>query len=280
MQKIIDYVNMNRVFIPSVMHSGTIFTRNLIGYAGYKYFMIYLWGAGENAPEGVKIVDSVQENKVYFVDNASDLASMIKTSNFNFNIGDENCNEGIGVIHAHVSQSRIGFIKDNFTISLMHAFKTVIPIRDPLLVLGTRYKRMLNKNEDDLIDCTEIVDGFCLFAKYYSRGMHFLLPVDLYSQREEEDRIDILKDLFQYIGLPCSDQYLAEAAKWEKRNVSLENYKINNLKPVTLQAMIKTRDLDGIKEIMGKDYDYLKSKEDIIRPFLEDIGYVDLLWWD
>ena len=42
----------------------------------------------------------------------------------------------------------------------------------------------------------------------------------------------------------------------------------------------ETGDVGKLYEIFPEEFDYLKSHEPLLKPFLKELGYRDLIWWE
>ncbi len=168
---------------------------------------------------------------------------------------------------------------------MKEADHTVIPIREPLKALLTCHTR-----NADMIDITFIVNGFVQLAEWLQdkeNDIH-LFPIDLLSKcpvlpqvhlPDGHTRYGAIRDLFDFLGLPLEPYMSIIAQEWALVNSTGERFtrKCNSFYySRNIGAIIE--ELDNHYE--GGGFEYLKSKEAILRPFLEVIGYRSLLWWD
>ena len=162
----------------------------------------------------------------------------------------------------------------------------VIPVRDPLRALLTCHTRNF-----DMIDITHIVNGFVTLADWYYRidlPNIFIFPVDLpvlwsvvpsHGGGGLKSRYELIRELFDYLELSYEPYMMYYAQEWPKRN-TMEHQEVsrrcsNYYYSRNIPLLIK--ELDSCYE--GGGWEYLQSKTSILRPFLESVGYTDLLWW-
>ena len=172
-------------------------------------------------------------------------------------------------------------IKEDFMLEAAH---TVIPLRDPLKALLTCHTRNW-----DMINITHIVNGFVQVKQWCDRhpDIH-LFPVDIgmrasvlprHSHPGQMTRYGMIRDLFTYLDLPLEPYMSIIAENWSKVNTIGERtsrlcdnyYYSRNIEKIIAE-------LDNPFE--GGGFKYLQSKQKILRPWLESVGYRSLLWWD
>lgn len=187
-------------------------------------------------------------------------------------------NNDIWVIHIHFGivsvADRFVFVNKDAIVQqwCKNADATIVPIRDPLLSLLTAYTRYVpSKN---FMDLTHIVNGFCELIKLIQKYDIFILPIDIYSYKNTESKLAILKRLFDFVELPHESFLIKWAKDWPIKNTvgqSVKNHVAN---------LYKTKNISEISKMIPKEYAYLKSKEDVLKPFLQKHGYKDLIWWN
>ena len=179
----------------------------------------------------------------------------------------------IALIHSHFGGYEPAFLPTSFIAGLIEEFKTVIPIRDPLLALITKRAR---SHQDAGF---HIVSGFHLLAVAEFDSFYF--PLDLYLHKSVQERESKISQLFAYIGIPIEDEILSH---WKELPVIGSTDNAANQEKAAMIQKMKEYYYDGnlekiIEQIPG-EYRYLKSIEHQVRPFLEKLGYTGLLWWD
>jgi len=152
-------------------------------------------------------------------------------------------------------------------LTFMRAYPTISTIRDPLASLITRQKRHPGFSHKF------IVDGFVELAKLSAFGL-FLVPVDLYAKKSPGERRGLLRKVLEIVGLPEEEYASSWAEKWPLHN------SIPGLGGWDLHEYYAAGDVEPIIEAIPDDYAYLKSKIRILKPFLQKLGYEDLLWWN
>lgn len=182
-----------------------------------------------------------------------------------------------GIVTAHVGDSYHGFIPFAYQEMLIDTFPTAITLRDPLASLLTREGRKADDHHQYLID------GYVSLAK--TKKVLFRVPVDLYASKPYEDRLALLTGLFDFLGVvPLEEDYIAKIAReWHVWGNIQDDATVSDAakkRAAQLKSWHKNGDIQKIIEVIPKCYKYLKSKEQIIRPMLEWVGYTNLLWWD
>jgi len=140
-------------------------------------------------------------------------------------------------------------------------FKIVTPVRDPLLSLISRYSRLPEQHNSNFVDDFEFV-----IETLSSRA--FFLPVDLPTTFGQ--RLTQLKELLHFVGLPFHPYIEGIAQVWAPKNTK-GTYE--------LKTWYNERDLPKIMKVIPKEVKFLKSREAFLRPFLESLGYKNLIWW-
>jgi len=147
----------------------------------------------------------------------------------------------------------------------------VMPIRNPLRSILTAYIRDHSPNKD--LDKEHIIHGYIKLVEWVKKLNVFIIPIDLYSKKSKLERYFLLRDLFDFIQIPY-EKYMKEWAN---------NWPVHNTvgkKDESIKLYFDTKNIEGIKEIMPKEYDLLISSVPILKPFFESQGYneEDLFW--
>lgn len=147
---------------------------------------------------------------------------------------------------------------------------TIMPVRDPLRAIITRQIRHPEKTHN------YIVNGYIYMAQVWER-METMAPVtfltvDLHIARSRGERIKALNEILHMLGLE-EEPYVTEyASRWEAP-------KFNITPDADLKEWCKAGEKELVEEALPVEWAYLKSKEKHIRPFLESLGYENLLWY-
>lgn len=155
-------------------------------------------------------------------------------------------------------------------------YKAVIPVRDPLLSLITKYNRDTEKSKARHL-YFNTVNGFVILAEWFNKfGKRiFVLPVDLAASWSIDDKFHIVNSLFEFVGLRTQPIDLVRNFVW-----AVNWPVINTTNPGNpLREAYNERNEEFIKRAIKEEYEYLQAKEDAIRPFLEKLGYSNLPWW-
>lgn len=283
MEQWIDYINMPRIFLPSVMHSGTVFIRDLFIHSCYRFFVGYLWVI-ENE---VTIINNEVNNRVYQVSYSEELIWLFQTVFFEM-AGTDNVEGPIACFlcsHFGESKKRREFINNDYVSIMIKNFPTFIPIRDPLKIILSRFKREKYKRHEK-IDCSYQINGLCLLEELKRKNYKFgIIPIDLWGNINQDNRLKNFLTIVNDLDLSMfgtDDVFINNIKQWDIKNNAkdlpyLDNMQKNNIK--TIDSFVNNGDLKQLKKLLGNNYDYLKSKERTLRPFLEKLGYKNLLWW-
>jgi len=150
---------------------------------------------------------------------------------------------------------------------LDNADHVVIPIRDPLRSLLTAKVR-----GPDLY-IRHIIEGFLYAMDIASRRDVFFLPVDLYAEKGPEERYNLLLRLLKFVDLPEEPYVALWANDWPVRNT------VGRRLGSSIVLMYRERRLAEMKLFLENEYGWLFENYDNLRPFLEELGYKDLIWW-
>ena len=161
--------------------------------------------------------------------------------------------------------------------TLMCTSPTVIPIRDPLgsiLTMRERglkrefrvvYDRMLNR----VAIWKEFVQNIPLLQKFTDQI--YVLPLDVLGKQSRKVREATLMAMCQTIGLPLNTKYLKEAARWPM---------VHSLGTYAMKRYYKQSRQDQMMKALGPDvWKALCDIESDTRPFFEQLGYKNLMWW-
>ncbi len=178
---------------------------------------------------------------------------------------------GSSLVHAHFGMTEFGWGDeyDNKFLPIedikkwiRNSDKVVVPLRDPLLSLVTGAHRLFNMKA--------IVDGFVAIAGPLFDAKIFFVPIDLYTPRDHSIKLALLIRLFNYLGLKYEGYIKEFADNWPI---------INTMNSYPVKEAYFSRDLATVSKSMPKAYDYLCSHKAVLRPFLETVGYSELMWW-
>lgn len=136
----------------------------------------------------------------------------------------------------------------------------VIPIRDPLAVMLLAQRRKTPR---------EVLKGFLDLQMLDLHYRPEILPVDLLAAAKPGVRLAALKRVSDfYVPRKVCEEW---ADKWPV---------INSQGSYPLKRMYQERDVAAIrKAIPPERWDDLRGQEPYMRPFLEGLGYENLMWW-
>lgn len=162
---------------------------------------------------------------------------------------------------------------------LLGTHPTLIPMRDPLASLVT-YQRWAERDgradKDATFDPVGHVDGLVALALCEDQVRQFghvrFACWDLISKMEWEEVYNHLSGIAVSLGLIDQEQVAADVAT---------NMIVNNTAgSYPLKTAYETGDTAALRSgIASGGYDHLVSREEVLRPFLERLGYQDLVWW-
>lgn len=181
-------------------------------------------------------------------------------------------NHGLLYKNRMVVQTHIGEGNDPIEWEKMIQFAGISPVistvRDPLAALITRQTR-----HPEVSHCC-IIDGFLNLIHFTEVQDVFILPVDLYAAKPVEERLAFLHKLLEFVGLPSESYIFLWALAWPVHNTTPEG------PGGILHSSYIAGDLGPIIQAMPEEYEYLKSQEGILKPFLQRQGYENLIWWE
>ncbi len=268
---------MKIVFLPTIQHTGTRFLHFTIAYAVKPHYCKLQLGFDN---------PNMINPYCYALDNFEGEAKRTRIGSFEklivcikqrLAIAEKSSRKTpfVGEVITHFGSGVGSFIPFEIQERMMDIFPTAITVRDPLAALITREGRT-SADEHKYI-----VNGFAELAA--SQKDFFCLPVDLYGEKAIVERLRILRELLEYLGVPADKSYIMQAATdWTNYGATQKDLSLSiRIRKYAdqLKKAYRYGEVEKIIEAMPRTYEYLKSKELIIRPFLEKLGYRDLLWW-
>ncbi len=164
----------------------------------------------------------------------------------------------VNLVHIHVEWDGGYFSEINETCSFAHV---VIPMRDPLASMVRGSTRVLDQGVSHAKSFLNLMEiGETHDAIY--------LPVDLLAAQSFGKRFKALNSILpdMYKG---KKKYLCNewAYKWP----------IYNAREYDLKPLYQNKDVKEMSKLPG--WDILIENRSILQPWLETIGYQNLLWW-
>lgn len=232
---------MNIIFLPTVQHTGTWFCANFL--------------LRHSAIPSARDLHTLKDG---FIDYGRAVIMA--------HLAGEECDPDIlaekGVYHTDIEKHWPREIISE----LCGPYPTFSTIRDPLASLVSRQVRIPDHRHFYLID------GFLSLARIWEQHRFPLVSVDRYNDKCFSERRKLLQEILAYVGLPEEAYVKLWAATWPVINPNREP-------EGTLHSALQQGDLSTLRGAIPDEYDYLKSHEATLRPFLEEQGYRDLLWW-
>lgn len=223
------------VFLPTIQHTGTWFAIDVLQKFGYTNFIEYR----HNTP-GFDICQVPINSIVHAHFPSSE--NVLEEEEYKF-------------IPAEIIPTIYDTLKNRCNCLL------VIPIRDVLSALITRYGRHPNQTHK------YIVDGFLAMAKDIDKLEPFYFPVDL--DKPKQERLSFLISLERQLKKVMSYKETI-AFEWSPKNTQ----GLYPLKEAHLQ-----RNARFIRETIPEDWAYLMENRYVLQPYFEKLGYTDLLWF-
>jgi len=248
---------MNRtVFIPTIQHTGTWFCIELLANHSTNISGRFIHNEILN-----KLLNEYTASRI-IIDNRKKWESSLFGPQLN-------------LIHAHFGNGdtkhngdKGKFLPEDLIKDLTRMFPSLSSTRDPLLALLSRHARFPK------LEHFYIINGFITLIELYRNHRVFVLPVDLYAERPKVERYHELMRLMEYIGLEVEPYLAFWAINWPVHNPT------SNADSIKYKSYYKSKKLKKIIALIPDEYEYLKSKESILKPFLQELGYENLLWWE
>lgn len=182
------------------------------------------------------------------------------------------------VLFSHFGQPQGGFIRTPDIIRLLGEFPACSSTRDPMLSMISKYVR------DPVGNATYIVNGYGTLQTLHRHYGLYCLPVDIGLDASTGKRREMAASLAAHLQLEFPSRKVSELA----RNWPIVGSIWNSSNPkereraaprIHMKELYEQRKLDSLIPLMP-EYDLLKSREPVLRPFLYGLGYRDLIWWE
>jgi hypothetical protein len=179
------------------------------------------------------------------------------------------------ILHKHIPMSAEGEVitleQDRLLnvphLAVIDTYKTLIPLRDPLLSIITRQSR-----HPDLTH-TYLVHGFLHLTDLEKHPNVFFVPIDTDIDLPQKRRL--LRSACLHIDIPERLTYIRRYAEsWPVSNSF--SYTEQNK---SLKGHYYSRDIPELMKTFPQEIKLLREKEGQLRPFLEKHGYKNLPWW-
>jgi len=234
------------IFIPTVPHSGT-------------WFLLELFKTNP-------LLHNVELGFVMFKEDHRSLEkrNVIHTHLHGNDHVLENLATKRGKMHDKLGRN---FYRD-FNMPLMDAmvkqFATVVPVRDPLASIVSRHRR-----HPEFAPHNYMIEGWLHVIRKWARDDIFYVPID--TELSAEERSILLNHMCDHCALKPWSAVEKWAEKWTRKNVTA-------LRPEFAERY-KAGDVDWIRKTFPNEWAQLVEYRGVLQPFLETLGYKDLLWW-
>lgn len=161
------------------------------------------------------------------------------------------------IIHAHIAH-----VVDSFVLIANTA--PLISMRDPLAAIISKLKRYPEFEEE-----TNMIDVFVSMAKILPK-LDAPFKISCIDLIKPENRLESLLGILEWFSLEDEPKKLKNwAEKWPK--YPCWDYE--------LKTKYFEGDIDFLKRFIPKAWEQITKEEEVLRPWLEDLGYSNLLWW-
>ena len=265
---------MSRRFIYSwsAQHTGTWFLLNTMGYVGSDIHIVSETEFIEPSP--------AQSEATWRTRPIEDVCDARKIN-------------GTIIIHSHADRvivsQRFDIMRRAFTdkiVGLEDVKPVAVPVRDPLLSMITREVRTpIDRFGLFMPPTIEQVRCYNDGANYFDHchivngllGLSHLdasfFPVDL--PLSDEQRRDQIRGLLTHMGLPHTEA--AVKRSWAPDNTTTHD-PVKREHPA--KVAYKRRDVQFFQRTMPMEWGALKGAQSRLQPFMERLGYKDLMWFD
>lgn len=188
------------------------------------------------------------------------------------------------VYHEHVRPDRIDpFRIHRSQVLLASMTPTVIPIRDPLAALISYQVRAEMNGGPGFDPIGQHIEGWLRLAETARTvlaefGHIKFLCWDLAGEMDRTGRYIYLREIARDLGL--TKGLLGEIGDGPSAQCGVKVIRNNDLGSYPLKVAYQARDTAALRAGIAEGaFDYLALRERELRPFLEGLGYRNLLWW-
>jgi hypothetical protein len=255
----------NIILVASVQNTGTWFVIDFLqSHPDVKHFS-----------ELIHILDEHEDLASMYSRCEHNLADKFLASQFKMSLQEVLPDNEISLLHHHIvtshwSTRRACWVNWNNSFgSLLGGISpTIIPVRDPLMSLITGYRRSeVAGVQFDFISRLSCF-SFWTDLSWAPGPSIFFFPIDLYTTREARE--ELLNDTLTMCGLPSATYVSELAATWVPQN-TVGDYE--------MKRWYLNGDVKKIEAAIPRCFSALRLHEQTFRPFLEHLGYKNLLWW-
>ena len=173
------------------------------------------------------------------------------------------------VYHEHIRPDyRFSSSMDRSQLMLAAMHPTLIPMRDPLASLISYHSRAERSGQ---------LDG-----QMYRPVDHVCMRWVLLATETALDRAQIVFLPWDLDDGPTSAQlwWASQALGLKDREPSQDGWPHQNLSGESaLKEAYRAKDANFIHGVIGQPFVFLRNREPQLRPFLEGLGYRNLIWW-
>ena len=149
--------------------------------------------------------------------------------------------------------------------AFIDAWGAVIPLRDPLRAVITRQARHPG------LDHTHMVSGYLYLAELWNRWANIIfIPID--TDIPLMERKILLIDALSLYNLETESYVKEYTFNWKAPDYNISS-------PTRLKVDYQVGNVEEMQKAIPKEWKALKDNEEVLRPFLEAMGYKDLMWF-
>ena len=259
------------IFLPTIQHTGTWFTMECLKVHPEIDAMIEMHVLGLHSIKGALNPSTLFEDE-YFSE------------------------AGHTILHMHlplwgdeIQYSSCCGVRPDATlfVAMTCACPTVIPLRDPLLcIISAANRRSRNKGKYDISFLVDVWAQMVRDMTLHNEISHpYYWPVDLLTVSAQTYRIESMKKMFKHLGFTWVPDTETEhkmgwfCRDWPLTRPTLSSKQIEKGFEYRKKISYADGDITYLERMLPKEMGKLRSHEPLLRPFLENIGYKDLLWW-
>lgn len=163
----------------------------------------------------------------------------------------------LNLLHSHVGDKGLNTVH----VLLAALYPTVMPLRDPLAVAISKRKRFAShpKAEEMKPGDTFYIELWEAVIDVWKRSSCFYVPLDTNC-----DKITLRNEMFAWLKLKPIGHAFRHC---------------NSVGDSELARRYEAGDVDYLRKILVSEWASLRQAEEWLRPFLENVGYTNLLWW-
>jgi len=256
------------IFLPTIQHTGTWFTMEALKVHPEVDSFIEMHAMGLSTFKGSLHPSTLFEKESFSKD-------------------------GYTIVHMHLPVwdrksplfSSSGGADSIMFVGMMCACPTILPVRDPLLSLITAVNRRTRSAVN--YDISYLVRVWCQTVRDFTLNNEvarpFYFPVDLLAAGSQAFRVESLTAMIGYVGLRSNPDVAYSVGRfckdWPMVRQTLSAQQLEEGFEYESKQKYLEGDVDYFRKEMNVEWARLRKTEPLLRPWLEHLGYRDLIWW-